>query len=164
MLYAGLVLFSALIVVADQLSKYFVTQYMVLGQTLPTIDGVLELHYVRNSGMAWSLLSGGEARWLFVGLTIVLLIFMVVIVWKKIFTNKFELFCLAAIMGGAIGNFIDRLLTGEVVDMLQFAFIDFPVFNVADCFITCGSILLAVYLVFFDRAPKQKEPADDPEK
>lgn len=164
MLYFGLALFSVLIAAVDQVSKYLVAHYMTLGQTIPVLDGVLELHYVRNSGMAWSLLSGGSARWVFVALTVVLLVFIVILVWKKVITNRFELFCLAAVVGGAIGNFIDRLLTGEVVDMLQVTFIDFPVFNVADCFITCGCILLAVYLLFFDRASKRKEPDDDSAK
>lgn len=151
MLYICMSVFAALIVAADQLSKYFVSHNMALHSTRQLIPGVVELYYVRNSGMAWSLLSG--ARWFFVVVTVAFLVLAVIIVWKKMLTKKFELFCLAAIVGGAVGNFIDRLLYGEVVDMLNFTFIDFPVFNVADCFVTCGCILLFIYILLFDRKP-----------
>lgn len=157
MLYVCMSVFAALIVAADQLSKYFVSHNMVLHSTRQLIPGLVELYYVRNSGMAWSLLSG--ARWFFVAVTVVFLVLVVVIVRKKVLTKKFDLFCLAAITGGAIGNFIDRLLYGEVVDMLNFTFIDFPVFNVADCFVTCGCILMFVSILFFNRKPK--EPVHD---
>lgn len=154
MTYAMMSLFAVLIVAADQLSKYLVSHSMALYETRQLIPGVVELYYVRNSGMAWSLLSG--ARWFFVVVTAVFLVLVVVIVWKKVLTKKIELFCLAAITGGAIGNFIDRLLYGEVVDMLHFTFFDFPVFNVADCFVTCGCILMFIYVLFFDRKSKER--------
>ncbi len=162
MFYAFMGLFAAGIVAADQVSKYLVVHNMALGETRALIPGVVELHYVRNSGMAWSLLSGGGARWFFVAVTAAFVGLAVFAVYKKYLTKKFELFCLAAILGGAIGNFIDRLLTGEVVDMLRVTFINFPVFNVADCFVTCGCILMVIALLFFDRPTK--EVRDDPAK
>lgn len=157
MTYAFMSLFAAFIVAADQISKYFVSHHMALYESRTLIPGVVELYYVRNSGMAWSLLSG--ARWFFVGITVALLALLVVVIWKKMFTKKFELFCLAAIIGGAIGNFIDRLFYGEVIDMINVTFIDFPVFNVADCFVTCGAILLVVYILIFDRKDKRNDSA-----
>lgn len=157
MTYALMSLFAAFIVAADQISKYFVSHSMALHESRALIPGVAELYYVRNSGMAWSLLSG--ARWFFVVITIALLALLIVAIWKKMFPQKFELFCLAAIMGGAIGNLIDRLLYGEVIDMINVTFIDFPVFNVADCFVTCGAILLVVYMLIFDRKDKSNDSA-----
>ena len=70
-----------------------------------------------------------------------------------------QLWCLAAIGGGAVGNAIDRAISGTVVDMIEVEFVRFAVFNVADSFITCGAIVLIVFLFFFDR----KEPRHDPE-
>lgn len=154
MLYAALALFAVLVAGLDQLCKYLVVHGMSLGETGTLLPGILRLHYVRNSGMAWSMLSGKDARWFFVAATAVFLAVIVVLIWKKFIAKPFELFCLAAIVGGAIGNLIDRIATGEVVDMLEFSFVDFPVFNVADFFITCGCAALCVYLLFFDRKPK----------
>ena len=65
--------------------------------------------------------------------------------------NRFERWCIAAVYAGGLGNMIDRLRLGYVVDMIEVEFISFPVFNVADCFITCGCILLMVHLIFFNR-------------
>lgn len=162
MIYWIMVIFAALIAAADQLTKYWVVHNMTLGETIPALKGVFELHYVRNSGMAWSLLSGGSARWFFVLTTLVVLALVAVAVKKRWFHGKFQLLCVAAVMGGAIGNFIDRLLTGEVVDMIQVTFLNFPTFNVADCFITCGAILLAAHILLFDTfSKKSKEESHD---
>lgn len=154
MFYGMMGLFAALIVVADQVSKYFVVQSMALYETKPLLSPIVELLYVRNPGMAWSMLSG--ARWLFVAVTFVAIGAVCFAIWKKMITKRFELFCIAAIIGGGIGNLIDRVLYGEVVDMLHFQFFDFPVFNVADCFVSCGCVLLVIFVLFFDRDGKEK--------
>ncbi len=145
----GLLLFAALVVAADQLTKTLVVRSIPFGGQVALLPGVVHLTYVRNSGAAFSMLGG--ARWLFLAL---LAVFLVVLGWMVatgVLEKPVELWSLAAIAGGAVGNGIDRLRTGEVVDMIEVEFVRFAVFNVADMFITCGAIVLAVYLLFFDR-------------
>lgn len=170
MSYLSLAIFSFAIVALDQFSKFMVVSFMNEGEAVTVIRGVLELHYVKNTGMAWSLLSG--SRWLFVILTFVFFAMIGVMIRKKVFDKKFELFCLAAIIGGGLGNLIDRVVFGAVTDMIRVPLFDnriigaFPVFNVADCFVTCGCAALIIYLIFFDRKkPEQaiEEAHDDQE-
>ena len=105
MLYLALALFTAAIVAVDQLTKYLAAAHLV-GRTITLIPGWLQLHYITNDGMALSLLRG--ARWLFVVMTAVYLAVVVYVLVKKWFKKTPELWCIAAITGGAIGNFIDR--------------------------------------------------------
>ena len=95
--------------------------------------------------------------WLFLLVMVVFLALLVIAVWKKWLTKKIELLCLAAIAGGGIGNMIDRLRFGRVTDMIKLDFVEFPVFNVADCFITTGCVLLLIYILFFDRQKKKTD-------
>ena len=74
-------------------------------------------------------------------------------------TKRFELWCLAAVWAGGVGNAIDRVVHGYVVDMFEVEFINFAVFNVADIFIVCGCIGLFIYLLLFDRSRKKGEAA-----
>ena len=161
MIYCLMGLFVLLIAGLDQLSKCWVVHNMELGQSIPALKGVFELHYVRKSGMTWSLFDGGGARWFFVVMTLLIFALVIVAVNKRWLQGKFQLLSVAAVMGGALGNFIDRLLTGEVVDMIRVTFMDFPVFNVADCFVTCGAILLMVGILFDDFFRKKKEEPHD---
>ena len=147
-----LALFMALIVAADQITKALVRAripFAAFAEDRPLIPGVLGLTWAENEGAAWSMLSG--MRWLFLALVAVFFIGAAVLIRKKWITKPVELWCLAAIGGGALGNAVDRALRGTVTDMLQTLFIRFPVFNVADCFITCGAVALVVYVLFFDR-------------
>ena len=173
MIYWLMGILILLIAGLDQLSKFWVVHNMTLGQSIPALKGVFELHYVRNSGMAWSLFDGGGARWFFVVMTLLVFVLVIFAVKKHWLQGKFQLLSVAAVMGGALGNFIDRLLTGdltvsasqvltgEVVDMIRVTFIDFPVFNVADCFVTCGAILLMAGILFEDVFRKKKEEPHD---
>ena len=143
-------LFAALIVAADQFTKYLTVANIELYADVPFIPGLLQLTYVRNTGAAFSSFEGQQ--WLFalifVGFTVLLLIEM-----KKNTMGflPFERWCLTAIWAGGLGNMIDRVRLGYVVDMIETTFMEFPVFNVADCFITCGCILLMVHLVLFNK-------------
>ena len=145
-----MVLFAAGIVAADQLTKALVVNYIPLYEQVPVLPGVVGLTYVRNFGAAFSSFQG--MQWLF---ALIFLVFTVLVVWeyrkKSMSFSKFERWCIAAIYGGGLGNMIDRLRFGYVVDMIETKFIDFPVFNVADCFITCGCIALIAHLVFFNK-------------
>lgn len=161
MLYLALTLFAAAIAAVDQLTKMLAANYLV-GNTLVLIPGWLQLHYITNDGMALSLFRG--ARWMFIVLTALYLGLVVWAVAKKHIYKKPELWCLAAITGGAIGNLIDRVQTGLVVDMICIPW--FSTFNVADIFITFGAIILVVYILtkdkeFLEDKPKKKEQPDD---
>ena len=161
MLYLALTLFAAAIAAVDQLTKMLAANYLV-GNTLVLIPGWLQLHYITNDGMALSLFRG--ARWMFIVLTVLYLGLVIWAVAKKHIYKKPELWCLAAITGGAIGNLIDRVQTGLVVDMICIPW--FSTFNVADIFITFGAIILVVYILtkdkeFLEDKPKKKEQPDD---
>ena len=143
-------LFAAGIVAADQITKVLVVQNIPLYSNMEAIDGLFHLTYVQNTGAAWSMMQG--MRWVFVALFVALTVLVLVEYFKKPLPfTTFERWCIAAIYGGGLGNMIDRLRLGFVVDMIEVDFMNFPVFNVADCFITCGCILLIVHLVFFNK-------------
>ena len=144
-------LFAALIVIADQITKLLVLEHIPQDEYVKAIPGLFHLTYVQNTGAAFSSFQG--MRWLFVGIFLVLTVALLFEYFKKPMAfATFERFCLAAVYGGALGNVIDRVRLGYVVDMICVDFMDFPVFNVADCFITCGCILMLIHLVFFNKA------------
>jgi signal peptidase II len=143
-------LFAGAIVVLDQVTKYLTVAHIELYEKVPFLPGFLGLTCVPNTGGAWSLFSG--MMWMFV---LVFAVMTVLILWeyfkKPLPFTRFERWCIAAVYGGGLGNIIDRVRLGYVVDMIETEFITFPVFNVADCFITCGCIALLVSLVFFNK-------------
>ena len=147
-------LFVAAIVALDQITKALTVAHIPLGEEIPLIPEVLRLTYVRNTGAAFSMLGG--ARWFFLALVVVFFVALGILIKKKIVTQPLELWCLAAIGGGALGNAVDRAVSGSVTDMIEPLFINFAVFNVADIFITCGAVLLVAYMVLFDRNHEDK--------
>jgi len=142
---------AALIVIADQVTKYLTVQSIPLFGKVPVLEGVFHFTFVQNTGAAFSSFEG--MLWLF---ALIFGLFTVAIVWefwkKSMGFTAFERWCITAIWAGGLGNMIDRLRLGYVVDMICVDFIKFPVFNVADIFITCGCVVLLVHLVFFNRA------------
>ena len=145
------VIFVVVIVGLDQLTKYLVVAGIPLGGHVPFLPGILELTYVRNDGAAFSSFAG--MQWLF---ALIFLAFTGAVLYeyfkKPMGFTKFERWCIAAVYGGGLGNMIDRLRLGYVVDMLNTQFMNFPVFNVADCFITCGCIALLISLAFCNKS------------
>ena len=143
-------LFVVAVTVLDQLSKLWVVENIPLYERIDVIPGLFHLTYVQNTGAAFSAFQG--MQWLFV---LIFLVFALGIVWEftrnKLGLVTFERWCVVAVFAGGLGNMIDRLRLGYVVDMIEVEFIHFPVFNVADCFITCGCILLLAHLFFFNR-------------
>lgn len=141
---AGWAVWAAGIIVLDQIVKYAVLQSLHYAQRIPVLP-FFDLTLLFNTGAAFSFLadSGGAQRWLFTGIAVVAAIFIVR--WIYIHAEQ-RLLCLAlaSILGGALGNALDRLLHGHVVDFLLFYWHDwyFPAFNVADIAITCGAALL----------------------
>lgn len=158
MLYAALTVFAALIVAADQFSKYLTVANIPLGGKIPVIDWLFQLTYIQNDGMAFSMLRGG--RWFFLVVTVFALTLIVLAIAKKWVAHPTGLWALAAIAGGAVGNLIDRVRLGYVIDMIEVTFMEFAVFNVADCFVVCGAVLLIIYVFFFDKKEEKHDPAD----
>ena len=142
--------FIAAVVAADQLAKYLTVANIPLFSDVPFIPGLLQLTYVQNTGAAFSSFQGQQ--WLF---AVMFVIFTGVILWeffkKPMPYTKLERWCIAAVYAGGLGNMIDRVRLGYVVDMIETTFMEFPVFNVADCFITCGCILLMAHLFLFNK-------------
>ena len=148
-----LALAAVLCVAADQAVKWLVMHTMVLGSSQPLLPPLLRLTRVHNYGAAWSSFSG--ARWLLIGLTAA---GMCVLIWLlvKIVRHPLGQWSLAIILGGGIGNLIDRVRLGYVVDMLDTMFMDFPVFNVADVFVVCGTVCaLIYYLAFYSKSDEK---------
>ena len=143
-------LFAAGIVILDQITKYLTVANIALYQDIPFIPGLLQLTYVRNTGAAFSSFEGQQ--WLFALIFAAFTAMLFYEYYKKpMGFLPFERWCIAAIYGGGLGNMIDRVRMGYVVDMIQTTFMDFPVFNVADCFITCGCILLMAHLALYNK-------------
>ena len=143
-------LFAAAIVVLDQVTKFLVVQNIDLWGHADAVPGLFSLTYCLNDGAAWSTFRG--ARWFFVAIFAVLTVLVLLEYFKKPMPfTKFERWCIAAVYAGGLGNIIDRIFRGKVVDMIQLDFMDFPVFNIADCFITCGCIALMVSLILFNK-------------
>ena len=150
MQYLWMALAAAGVVAADQITKYFVVQQIPLHTQVPVIEGLFHLTYVQNDGAAFSILQGQQ--WLFTVLFVVLTLAVVWEFWHKNMPfTSFDRWCIALIWAGGLGNMIDRVRLGYVVDMIEVDFMTFPVFNVADCFISCGCIALLISLVFFNR-------------
>ena len=148
--FALYALFAAGIVAADQFTKYLTVAGIALGERIPFIPGFLRFTYARNYGAAFSSLQ--DQQWLF---ALIFVAFTAMLIYEY-FKNSMgftvlEHWCIAAIYGGGLGNMIDRVRYGYVVDMIETTFIEFPVFNVADCFITCGCIAMMVSLVLFNK-------------
>ena len=149
-----------LCVAADQAVKLYVVSHLALYESAPLLPGVVELLYIQNTGAGFSLLEG--YTWVLTAVTAVLMAGIAVLLVRKIFPHPLAMWTLTVILGGGIGNLIDRVRLGYVVDMFNLQFMDYPVFNVADILVVCGTICFAIYyLLLYDRAPKtDKKEAD----
>lgn len=147
----------------DQLTKWLAVAYL---QDAPVAlwDGVFELHYVENDGVAWGLFGGETFRWVLVAVTSLLMIgLLVLLMVRKYRRGMFCSVALILIVAGGIGNLIDRVMNGYVVDFLYVRLIDFPVFNVADCFVVIGALMLIVYLLFLSDEKRAATPSAEEE-
>ncbi len=136
-------------IILDRLTKYLAVKFLAGLPTLPIIKNVIHLTYTRNTGAAFSIFSGKTMYLaLFTLVVVVALTFFLISQKKKNPDKKMYLYSIAMIIGGAIGNMIDRFFLGYVVDFIDFTLINFAVFNVADIFITIGGILFCICLIF----------------
>lgn len=137
---------GAILVIIDQIIKYFVSVYLQPVGSVSVIDNLFSLTYVENKGVAFGMFS--DMRWVFIALTSVLLAIIIFYMFRKRPKGKFFYICAALIIGGGIGNLIDRIFYGYVIDYLSLSFFP-PVCNFADYCITAGTIMLVIYLLFF---------------
>ncbi len=141
---------SAVLVGLDQLIKVLVQANLQLNDSVSFIPGFIRFTYVENTGAAFNSFDG--QRWLLIGLTgVVIVVLIVLLVLKKI-RNPVIVWHIAVIIAGGLGNLIDRIFRGSVIDYIEFDFVYFAIFNFADCLVVLGVISLLVYLLFFDKA------------
>lgn len=138
-----------LLILIDQCAKYFVDRNMELYERKPLLDPIIELEYIRNPGAAWGILANKQV-W-FIICTILILSFIGFFYIHLLKINQYQMvrIILIFICAGAVGNFIDRLRFQYVIDFLHFQFIEFPVFNIADCYITIGCFVLFILMFFY---------------
>ena len=135
------------IIICDQLTKYFCVSYLKDAAAIQAFPGFLSFHYHENRGAAWGILA--DQRWVFMVVSSIAIVAIVAYLFlsrKKKDPLLFRI-SLCFFAGGGIGNMIDRTVMGYVVDFLKFEFIDFPIFNVADSFITVGACLMILNLI-----------------
>lgn len=153
-------LLLAACIAGDQLLKYWVVRHLEIGQSAAFLPGLVRLTRLHNTGAAWGSFSGSTA--LLTAVTAVLLVAVAWLVLKKVIRHPLGLCAAMLVLGGGIGNMIDRIYRGYVVDMFDLEFMDYPIFNLADCFVVVGVILGAVYyLWFYDKYDGRKAKHDD---
>lgn len=145
-------------VILDQLTKYFVVESIELYGSSEFIPSILSFYHTRNTGAAFSMLS--EQRWVYMVLSIVSMAIIIYLLIREYKRHILLNISLAMILGGGIGNMIDRIRLEYVVDFLKFEFVDFAIFNIADCFVTVGAILLGVYIIFIEPKIYKREQAE----
>lgn len=150
-LYYGI---TAVIILIDQFTKWLIVKYMAYGESIPVIDNLFYITSHRNRGAAWGILQG--QMWFFYLITIVVILGVIYYIQKSK-TDRLMGVALGLILGGAIGNFIDRIFRQEVVDFIHvyiFSY-SFPVFNIADSALTIGVILMIIAMFLEEKRTKE---------
>ncbi|MBC5660199.1 signal peptidase II [Anaerosacchariphilus sp. NSJ-68] len=139
---------TVLLVALDQWTKLLAVRHLMGQAAVPILDGVFELHYLENRGAAFGILQGQKG--IFLLCTALVLVVLAFYYNRMPVTGRFRLLRLVGVLlsAGAVGNLIDRMQHSYVVDFLYFKLIDFPIFNVADCYVTVGAVLLAAAILF----------------
>ncbi len=137
-----------LLTILDQLSKQWAVLRLKGQASIVLVKNVFQLYYLENHGAAFGILQG--RRLVFLVITVIVLILLIYVYLRLPFTRKYRMLrtFLVLIAAGAVGNFIDRLTQNYVVDFFYFELIDFPVFNVADIYVTCATVLLVIFVIF----------------
>lgn len=146
--YLLAILSFVLLVIIDQLSKYIITTSMALHEAIAVLDNVLEIHYIHNRGAAWGLLENQQI--LFCCCAIFACFLGIIFYAKCLQANRLKALrvCIIVILAGAVGNLIDRIRFQYVIDFIYFKLIDFPVFNIADCYVTVGFAITIILILF----------------
>ena len=156
MIYAIL---AVLLVVIDQAVKFAVRDNIGLGQSVPFIPYIMDLTYVQNTGAAFSILQ--QHTWLLTLTSAVVVLVMCWLIVRGFFKNALGRWAAVLVLAGGMGNLIDRAVFGFVTDMFKTTFINFAVFNVADCCITVGVPLLFLYVLLYVGRDEKKEGETD---
>ncbi|MBE6798976.1 MAG: signal peptidase II [Ruminococcaceae bacterium] len=138
---------GVLVVVVDQLTKYLVTVFMDVNEVIKLIPGILNLNRITpNAGAAFGILEG--KTWFLITVTALIMIICIGLLIRKTFDSKLMYWALCLVLGGGIGNLIDRVARGgNVIDFLEFGFFEFPVFNVADIAVCVGAGMMVLYFI-----------------
>ncbi|KKD22134.1 signal peptidase II [Staphylococcus cohnii subsp. cohnii] len=146
--YMGISIFITIVIlILDQITKFIITKTMQIGDSFEVIPNFLSITSHRNNGAAWGILSGKMA--FFYIITVIILIILIVFFIKEAKHNLLMQIAISLLFAGALGNFIDRVLNGEVVDFVDtyiFSY-NFPIFNVADSSLTIGVVLVIIALL-----------------
>lgn len=145
-------------IVLDQLTKWLAVEFLTKVDTVPIIKDVLHLTYLENTGAAFGILKNN--RWVFILISTLAIFAIIFYIVKYPPENRWLGTGLAFFAGGGIGNMIDRVFLGYVVDFIDFRLIDFAIFNVADSFVCIGAALMVIYIFFFSD-DKKKEVKHD---
>lgn len=139
-----MIILTILVILVDFFSKYIVSKLMTVNETINLIDNFFRITYVKNTGAAFSIFSNNTI--LVIIISVVVIGFLLFYIYKNKGNNKLENVSYAFILGGAIGNLIDRLVYGYVIDFLDFEILSYnaPIFNLADTFIVIGVILFLI--------------------
>lgn len=137
----------ACIVFLDQITKFFISSNMSLYESFPVIDGLFNMTYIRNTGAAFGFLADASPAFrsfLLIGVTVAVILLIMYYIWKMSAEEKFFVFPLSLILGGAVGNLIDRVRFGDVIDFLDFYISSYhwPAFNIADSAVSVGAVIL----------------------
>ena len=158
LLYAAALL---VMIVGDQALKGWTVSHLELGESTPFIPTIMQLTRVHNYGAAWSSLSGKTV--LLIAVTAVMMIAVAVLLLRRVVRHPLGVAACLLILGGGIGNIIDRIRLGYVVDMFDLLLFSYPVFNLADCFVVVGAILGAVYYLWiYEKFDARKKSNDSP--
>ena len=146
--YILAILCGIVVLAVDQFTKYYIISNFALGQSSEFINGFIDIIYINNKGGAWGILEG--YTWTLLAVTAILMIVCFTLLLKLGKHNKFIFWAISLVLFGGLGNMIDRVFRdGNVIDFLHFEFYPtFPIFNVADCAVVLGAILLAVYFIY----------------
>lgn len=147
-----------LIVAFDQFTKYLATAKLKGSTPVRFIPNFIQFRYAENTGMAFSMLSG--ARWIFVILTLAVCIAALWYMYSNKCKSLWLYWSMGVVVSGGIGNLIDRILHAFVVDFIEPIFVNFAVFNIADCAVTCGAVVLVGYLLI-DTFKKDKSESNE---
>ncbi len=156
---------AILILIADQWLKYWVTVNITLSTgSHELIPGVVKLVNIHNPGAAFGLLDNvSYARWIFLAITAVFVIAIALLLVKRVFDSPFAVWCEVLFLTGALGNCIDRVFLGYVVDMFKLDFVNFAVFNIADAVLVVSCLMFVIY-VFFGSRSYDDEPEEKPSR
>ncbi len=142
------IVWTILVILFDQGSKFLVQQKMKIGESIPIIKGIFHITYIENPRTAFGIF---QYQTIFLVIAILISVILTILISRKIVFKKESIMYvpLTLVLGGAVGNLIDRLRTGRVIDFLDFRI--WPIFNFADTAIVCGMLILLVYFLFYTK-------------